>query len=58
MDGGSARDLRAEAGSSGSGAQLTGLVAAAHSPDARTTAPISDLSCVDILEGRWQFLWV
>jgi hypothetical protein len=40
MDGGSARDLRAAAGSAGPTRQLTGLFATAHRPDARTRPPV------------------
>jgi hypothetical protein len=43
VDGASARDLSAEAGSAGPFAQLTGLVRAAHSPDACTRLLSGDL---------------
>jgi hypothetical protein len=39
VDRGSARDLRDHAGSSDADAQLTGVFAPAHSPDARANAP-------------------
>lgn len=48
VDGGPARDLRDPAGSSDADAQLTGLFAPAHSPDARMNVlPDFDLKFSD-----------
>ena len=53
MDGGSDRDLRAEARSAGGVAQLTALASAAHSPDACADTFFSDISYMKFRNGEY-----